>query len=323
MLKWRSEQPAQDGYNRATIFSVGFSPPGLHTEFLRRAKIIATTQVGGFRIMDSCMTVLNAAPETGYRFFYPLPPGWTDEELIHAMIMQGGLDPDHILRFGADMQKGLKISAPSGDLFLNYAAAGCINHGSLDLVPITQPPSRMFVTHPVTGIECHIKARKVGACKDCWSAPGRHQAKCIYSGVCKMCLEKLEDLPQQGRRHACGQGFMHKPQEKRPFDYGEMPTEAPEPTTLAARIRAAQEANIQAAKAKRKRETEMTEDEAMGLTPAQAAQETQETAANKTSKTTGNDSPGGSSPVPTNNTASAPTQDTTPPTVSTGRRRNK
>ena len=138
-----------------------------------------------------------------------------------------------------------------------------------------------------------------------------------------MCLEKLEDLPQQGRRHACGQGFMHKPQEKRPFDYGEMPTEAPEPSTLAARIRAAQEANIQAAKAKRKRDSEMTEDEAMGLTPAQAAQEAQETAANKTSRTTGNDSPGGSSPLPTNDTASAPDQATAPLTVTAGRKGNR
>jgi hypothetical protein len=138
-----------------------------------------------------------------------------------------------------------------------------------------------------------------------------------------MCLEKLEDLPQQGRRHACGQGFMHKPQEKRPFMYAEMPTEAPEPSSLAARLRATQEFNIQAAKAKRKRETEMTEDEAMGLTPAQAAQETQETAANKTSRTTGNDSPGGSSPLPTNNTASAPAQATTPPTVIAGRKGNR
>ena len=79
--------------------------------------------------------------------------------------MQGGLNPDHLLDFGADLARGLAVSAPSGDLYFNFAPAGCIDHGSKTLVPITQSPSRMFVVHPVTGVENHLNVMKARACK--------------------------------------------------------------------------------------------------------------------------------------------------------------
>jgi hypothetical protein len=182
----------------------------------------------------------------------------------------------------------------------------------------------MIILHPLTGVESHIKIRKASACKHCWEVPGRHQNSCPLKGYCMMCLEKLVDLPNEGRRHACGQGYMSKPQERRRVDPGDVPDEAPIPSTLAATLRANQLANIQAAKAKRKRETEEpSQDQAPEPTPAQAAAPvTPATAANKASRS-GNDSPGGSSPQPTNNTAPAPEQATAPSTVIAGRKGNR
>jgi hypothetical protein len=282
-VKWRSEGAAADGVSRVTIFNIGFSPETLHVEFLRRAKILQETAVGGFRIHQSGITVFNAPSARGFRFYVPIPPGWTDELLCEALIMQGGLDPDHLLCFGTDYTKNLKVSAPSGDVFFNIAPAGCINHGSEELIPILQPPNRFFVTHPVTGAENHLQVRKAGACKHCWATPGRHQNACVYKGYCRMCLELYADMPAGGKRHACGQGHLSKAQGKSTVDPGAVPSEAPTPSPLAAKLRAMQEANIAAAKAKRKREEDKEasppEDDP---TPAQA---------NKAPRSSGRDSP--------------------------------
>jgi hypothetical protein len=160
-------------------------------------------------------------------------------------------------------------------MFFNYDPAGCISHGSVTRDPILQPPSRMFVVHPTTGAENHLQVRKAGACKHCWMLPGRHQDSCIYTGYCKMCLERYIDMPQEGRRHACGQGHLSKPREKREANPGVVPQEAPEPSPLAARLKLRQQENIAAAKAKRKREEEPPADPPAAAqtdpTPAQAA----------------------------------------------------
>jgi hypothetical protein len=295
MVKWRSENAAPDGVTRVTIFNIGFRPETLHTEFIRRAKLLQATTVGGLGLYQSGLTVLSAPSARGFRFYVPIPPGWTDEQLCEAMIMQGGLDPDHVLSFGADLARNVKVSAPSGDLFFTFAPGGCLNHGSEHRVPITQPPSRMFVKHPVTGVENHLQIRKAGACKDCWAVPGRHQNGCPFKGCCKMCLELWLDMPAEGRRHACGQGHLSKPKEKSAFDPGAMPAEAPPPSPLAARIKKIQLDNIAAAKAKRKREQEPEPAPPQAdPTPAQAAEQP----STKAPRTPGNQSPGGVSPTP-------------------------
>jgi hypothetical protein len=296
LVKWRSETTALDGVSRMTIFNVGFDPPALHTEFLRRAKVVSDTTVGGFRIFQSGITVLNAPSVRGFRFFVPIPPGWSDEMLYEAMVMQGNLNHDHVLSFGADLAKGLKVSAPSGDMFFNYAPDGCITHGSDTVVPILQPPNRMFVEHPVTGVENHLTLRKVGACKDCWK-PGRHDGPCPYKGICKVCNELWADMPDGGKRHACSQGHLSKPRGKNWVDPGVVSNEQPPPSPLAAKLLKKQEENIAAAKAKRKRDEEPPPAQQADMTPSEvAAAEAATEPSSKSSKNTGNDSPGGASP---------------------------
>ena len=91
-VKWRSETAAADGVARTTLYNVGFKPPELAAEFLRRAKLSADTAVGGFRIHGHSVSAVELTEGKGFRFYVPIPPGWTDEELCLAMIMQGGLD---------------------------------------------------------------------------------------------------------------------------------------------------------------------------------------------------------------------------------------
>ena len=228
-VKWRSETAAADGVARTTLYNVGFKPPELAAEFLRRAKLSADTAVGGFRIHGHSVSAVELTEGKGFRFYVPIPPGWTDEELCLAMIMQGGLDLDHLLTFGVDMPRNLSVSAPSGDMYFNFAPAGCIEHGSEDLVPITQPPSRMFVVHPVTQVENHLRIRRAGACNDCWKAGATRHRGCKYEGLCKMCLVPYADMPEGGKRHACGQGHLSKPPSTTPrqVNTGEIPAEAP------------------------------------------------------------------------------------------------
>jgi hypothetical protein len=291
-VKWRSEGIAANGVSRTTIYNVGFNPASLQVEFLRRVSLADEQVIGGFRIHQSAITVFKSPSTRGFRFYVPIPTGWTDEMLLNAMIHQGGLDPDHLLDFGVDSARNKKVSVPSGDMYFNYAPAGCINHGSDILIPITQPPGRMFVEHPVSGAENHLKIKKAGACSDCWAVPGRHPTKCDYKDICRMCLVPYSDMPLEGRRHACGQGHLSKPREKREVDPGVIPISAPAPSTMAAKIKAKQLANINAAQAKRKRVEEVPAAAEVDPTPAEAA-------VNKSPKT---DGPGGSSPGGSANT---------------------
>jgi hypothetical protein len=298
-VKWRSEVAAADGVARTTLYNVGFKPPELAAEFIRRAKLTEDTAVGGFRIHGHSVSVVELAEGKGFRFYVPIPPGWTDEELCLAMIMQGGLDFDHLLTFGVDMPRNLNVSAPSGDLFFNFAPAGCIDHGSEDLVPITQPPSRMFVCHPVTQVENHLRLRKAGACNDCWKAGSTRHRGCKYEGICKMCHVPYAEMPEGGKRHACGQGHLSKPPSTAPrqVNTGEMPAQAPPSSPLAAKLKAAMQKNIEEARAKRKRETPDAAAEAEGVKPSEAAA-TEETPAKKASKASGGSSPGTASGKP-------------------------
>ena len=214
------------------------------------------------------------------------------------MVMQGGLNPDHVLSFGADLARGLDVTAPSGDLYFNFAPAGCIEHGFKGGAPILQPPERMFVVHPMTGAESHLKIRKAGACKWCW-LPGRHDTEgnteCPLLGMCKMCLEPFEQMPQGGKRHACTQGHVYKDPVSRPVDPGTVPDSAPPLSPLAAKLKEQQELGLRIAKEKRKR-LAGDSDTDPGLTPSQAAARTPPA---KAAKATGNSSPAGAAEAST------------------------
>ena len=116
--------------------------------------------------------------------------------------------------------------------------------------------------------------------------------ECDYKNICKMCMVPYTDMPLEGRRDACGQGHLSKPREKTVVDPGVVPVSAPAPSTMAAKIKAKQLANIDAAKAKRKRVEEVQDAAEVDPTPAEAA-------INKSPKT---DGPGGSSPGGSANT---------------------
>ena len=286
-VRWRNNGVAPDGISKVTLYNVGFNLPELRDEFVRRAANAEKSSPGGFRIFSSAVAVSAAAVEKGFRFYVPIPSGWTDEELLHAMVMQGGLNPDHILSFGADVARGLNVTAPSGDLYFNFAPAGCITHGFAAGVPILQPPGRMFVVHPVSGIESHLTLRKAGACKHCW-VPGRHigDITCPLLGKCRVCLDAFEDMPGEGKRRACSQGHVFKEPVKRPVVPGAIPAEAPPSSPLAEMLRKRQEEGLFIAKEKRKRMDEP--DDEPGLAPSEAVAQTP---SNKASKTTGDSSP--------------------------------
>jgi hypothetical protein len=300
-VRWRSDATAPDGVSKLTIYNVGFNLPELRDEFVSRAELANRSSPGGLRILGSAVAVSAAAAAKGFRFYVPMPAGWTDEQLLHAMVMQGGLNPDHVLSFGADLARGLDVIAPSGDLYFNFAPAGCIEHGFKGGAPILQPPERMFVSHPDTGVESHLKIRKAGACKWCW-LPGRHDTvgnkECPLLGLCKMCLEPFEEMPQGGKRHACSQGHVYKEPVSRPVDPGTVPDRAPPLSPLAAKLKQQQEHGLRIAKEKRKR---LEADSDQGLTPSQAA--AQVTPPAKSAKATGNSSPAGTAEA---NTATKP-----------------
>ena len=79
----------------------------------------------GLYMLDCALTVVESAPRQrdqaapSYRFYVPIPPGWTDEQLMQAMIEQAGLDFDHVLNFGLDLRRGTACNAPTCDLFFN------------------------------------------------------------------------------------------------------------------------------------------------------------------------------------------------------------
>ena len=129
----------------------------------------------------------------------------------------------------------------------------------------------------------------------------RHRG-CKYEGLCKMCLVPYADMPEGGKRHACGQGHLSKPPSTTPrqVNTGEIPAEAPPSSPLAARLKEAMRKNIEEARDKRKRETPdaAAELEAEGVTPSEAAAAEKETPAKKASKVSGGASPGTASGKP-------------------------
>ncbi len=222
LVKWRDYRALSAGTS-GTTYRIGFYPPELLERFLTKSKAAAESDAG-LSLLGYPLIVSPIQVEQGYRFFLPVPPGWTDETLMTALVEQAGLNPDHILNFGYDVRKGAACNAPTGDMYFNYAPAGCINHGAEMLTldgatphfEILQPPSRFFVTHPASRQENHIKIRKAAACQDCWGPP-RH-GPCIYKGLCKMCLIPYDQMEYGGLRHACGQGDIYRPKQPAPFN---------------------------------------------------------------------------------------------------------
>ncbi len=222
LVKWKDTRQVSQTPT-STTYRVGFSPPELLEAFLAKASA-AVSSGDGLTMLGCTLTAVETRPrqreqaQLSFRFYAPIPPGWTDEQLMQAMIEQGGLDFDHVLNFGFDLRRGTVCNAPTGDLFFNFAPAGCTNHGADTLNPegtapqfeILQPPSRFFVRHPDTGAENHIKIRKAAACQNCWGL-ARHDHPCVYKGYCKMCLIAYDDMDFGGQRHACGQGEMYRP----------------------------------------------------------------------------------------------------------------
>ena len=216
-----------------------------------KAKAAAESEAG-FAMLGYPLIATPIQVEQGYRFFLPVPQGWSDESLMAALVEQAGLNPDHILNFGYDVRKGTACNAPTGDMYFNYAPAGCLNHGAemLNLegtaphFSIQQPPSRFFVIHPASRQESHIKVRKAAACQDCWGPP-RH-GPCIYKGRCKMCLIPYDEMEYGGIRHACGQGDIYRP--KPPAAFNPNMTTAdqiPSPASpLALKLKRRQEENL-------------------------------------------------------------------------------
>jgi len=117
--------------------------------------------------------------------------------------------------------------------------------------------------------------------------PGRHigDITCPLLGKCRVCLDVFEDMPGEGKRHACSQGHVFKEPVKRPVNPGTVPAEAPPSSPLAAMLRNRQEEGLLIAREKRKRMDEPDE-EMPGPLPSQV-----ETPSNKASKTSGDSSP--------------------------------
>jgi hypothetical protein len=129
-----------------------------------------------------------------------------------------------------------------------------------------------------------------------------------------MCLGEFSGMPNEGRRHACGQGHLSKEQVKRPpVSPGIIPAVIPVSSPLATRLREIQENNIKELNAKRKREEEeAAADDLGGLTPSEIA--ANENA--KKARTPGNNSPsGGNSPAPAQVPEPTPSPAPTPATA--------
>jgi hypothetical protein len=313
-VKWRSQDSAPGFFT--TTYNVGFYPPELHALFIEKATNLGKTPQG-FKLMAHVLTVQNVISEQGYRFYVPVPQGWTDESLMQAMVEQANLDPDHILTFGYDVQKKAKCNAPTGDMYFNFAPGGCQNHGSsifdpteqeetVPLIAITQPPSRFFVVNPETGDENHIKVRKAASCQSCWATPGRH-SNCIYKDRCKMCLTLYADMEGAGLRHACGQGDFYRPKPKMAYNPN-MDSGVGKVSAVAKNNKRKMEEGIAEAKAKRAKQlkdameptwpdAEFEEGEVQDLWPDHAEEsgnKTPDVKAAKTTKKSATDSPSGS-----------------------------
>ena len=263
-VKWKDSSSI--GASHASVHRVGFYPPELQEAFLRKT-FAASNSDGGLSLLGYVLQVLpvmernrtGSQAEPTLRFYAPLPPGWTDEQLMQAMIEQGGLNFDHVRNFGLDLRRNTSCNAPTGDVFFNFDPAGCLNHGANNLgtdgetpeFHILQPPGRFFVIHPISGAENHIKLRKAGACQSCWGAQ-RH-GPCIYKKFCRMCLIPWDDMHLGGMRHACGQGDIFRPKTAPPpketqFKYPSWDNMPPPSSDLAAKLMQKQVEGIERAK---------------------------------------------------------------------------
>jgi hypothetical protein len=195
-VKWRSSE--NTAVSTSTTFNIGFNPPELKEAFVTKARAKMNTLVG-LSLLDHELQVSDIVTQQGFKFYANVPPGFTDETLLAAMISEGGLDHDHVLAFGYDVNRRSACNSPSGDLFFYFAPAGCRDHGSTEiddtsltdepLISILQPPSSFFVTLP-NGSEHHIKVRKAGACQSCWQTPARLHLQ-----------GSLQDVPRRQQRH--------------------------------------------------------------------------------------------------------------------------
>lgn len=278
--KWRAVNNHPDF--TSTIYNIGFSPPELKETFVKRA-LAKMALVNGLSLLDHELQVSDIVTEQGFKFFANIPPGYTDETLLAAMVEQGGLDHDHILSFGIDHDRKAKCLSPSGDMFFYFAPAGCRDHGSTmiddtsptgdPLISILQPPSSFFVKLP-NGNEHHIRIRKAQACQSCWATPGRHPY-CIYKGICKMCLVHTAEMDGKGKRHACGQGDMFREKVRAVFDPNMEDVLSKPASSRSAAMKQRMQDNIAGARMKRGYE-EMATDE---LSAEQRAEQDAELAA--------------------------------------------
>jgi hypothetical protein len=262
MVRWRSVETQTAA--KTTIFSVGFAPVELKTAFVdKAAKMMNTIQ--GFHLLDHELMVSDVVAQQGFRFYIRVPAGWADDTLVEAMIQQAGMNPDHVLSFGYDMLRKAGCNAPSGEMYVNFDPAGCVNHGAIEYdedtyeptLAIMQPPSSFFVTLP-DGTEDHIKVRKVGACQFCWKSGGRHP-NCIYKGYCKVCLTRWDEMEGGGKRHACCQGDMFREKIKTGFKPNMEAGPEKAASSIAEDLQATMMQNIREAKRKRD-EDKMQED---------------------------------------------------------------
>ncbi len=253
-VKWRSAE--QSGGTSTTLFNIGFYPAELKEVFVKKARANQDTP-RGFTLLDHVLQVSDVVTQQGFRFFVPVPVGWSDETMLQAMVEQAGLDPDHVLTFGYDTNQKASCNAPSGDMFFNFAPAGCTTHGATEVddityettIPILQPPSRFFLTLP-DGPETHVKVRKAGAWQVCWDTPGRH-SHCIYNHVCKMCLVRYDAMEGKGIRHACGQGDLYREKPKSAFNPNMDAKPVREESSTSRRLKERMAENIERAKLKR------------------------------------------------------------------------
>ena len=89
-VKWKDSSSI--GASHASVHRVGFYPPELQEVFLRKTHA-ASNSDGGLSLLGYVLQVLpvmernrtGSQAEPTLRFYAPLPPGWTDEQLMQAM----------------------------------------------------------------------------------------------------------------------------------------------------------------------------------------------------------------------------------------------
>ena len=83
LVKWKGSNAAAP-QNHSTIYRVGFYPPELLEAFLEKTRA-AMQNPEGLYMLGCALTIVETAPRH-HRFYAPIPPGWTDEQLMQAML---------------------------------------------------------------------------------------------------------------------------------------------------------------------------------------------------------------------------------------------